>query len=194
MSKPSALRFTETMSGALRREPDGASSPAYFVLTVLTDDVDAMIADPLHRGRAFGVVVAPAAHPAPLAVTEGSLDLFVDHAPGVVLMRYTLSLRDDDGAAWRLEGHKEVRRRGWRLWRISVDTTTLFVRLARVAQDGESVGAPLTGVFTMGAGGVLAQALSFRWSGPWGGLPGLARYLGYYARRVAQVWSWRPKP
>lgn len=191
MSAPSALRFSETMAGALRRAYDGEPSPAYFVLTVLTADVDAMIADPDHRGRAFGVVVAPLAHPAPLAVVDGSLDLFVDQAPGVVHMRYALALRDADGAAWRLDGHKEVRRRGWRPWRIAVDTTTLFVRLQRVVSADDIAPPPLTGVFTMGPGAVLAQGLSFRWSGPWGGLPGLARYLGYYARRVAQVWTYR---
>ena len=188
---PASLRFTEAMSGTLRREAGVDLGPAYFVLTILTDDVDAMIRDPDHRGRAFGVVVAPTVHPAPLAVTAGSLDLFVDVAPGVVHMRYILLLQDEDGAAWRLEGHQDVRRRGWRPWRIAADTTTLFVRLQRVVPASDITASPFTGVFTMGPGGVLAQGLSFRWSGPWGGLPGLARYLAYYGRRVAQVWTYR---
>jgi hypothetical protein len=180
------------MSGVLRAS-GGVGAPSYFVLTVLTEDVDAMIVDPDHRGRAYGVVVAPCAHPAPLAVVDGALDLFVDVAPGVVHMRYTLALRDPDGGAWRLTGHKDVRRRGWRVWRVSSDTTTLFVTLTRGAPpDGASSGvdAPVyEGVFTMGPGGVLAQLLSFRWAGPWGGVPGLVRYLAYYGRRVREVWT-----
>ncbi len=195
---PDLVRFTETMAGWLsprveashedaERAGRDAGASALFVLTVVTPDVDVFLADPDHRSPAFGCVLLPALHARPLAVRRGHLDLFVDTALGsrVVHMRYGLLLDAEDGRAWYLRGIKEVARRAW--WPTMVaDTTTLFVDVF----PGESpTGTPtLRGILRMGAGGVTAQGLSFRGAGGWLGLRGVARYLLYYARRVAHVY------
>lgn len=195
---PDQVRFTETMAGWVAARPnaphenaaeagrtDGTS--AMFVLTVVTPDVDALVADPDHRSPVFGCVLLPTLHARPIAVERGHLDLFVDTRLGsrVLHMRYGLRLRDEDGHAWFLRGVKEVVRRRW--WpTVFADTTTLFTDI----YAGEAPeGAPrLRGILTMGPGGVTAQGLSFRGEGGWLGLRGIARYLAYYVRRVAGVY------
>lgn len=194
-----SVRFTETMSGWLSPRADAshedaeragreAGNAALFVLTVVTPDVDALVTDPNHRAPAFGCVIAPTLHPAPLRVADGQLDLFVDTELGsrVVHMRYGLALRSEDGRAWYLRGIKEVVRRAW--WpTMPIDTTTLFVD---VFEGDAPTGAPaLRGILRMGPGGVTAQGLSFRGGGAWLGLRGIVRYLAYYARRVLHVYA-----
>jgi len=213
MRAPDQVRFTETMSGWFA--PDAAATheaaegigrrvgtPGLFVLTVVTPDVDALIADPSHRAPVFGCVICPSLHPRPLAVDHGHLDLFVDAEPEgrVVHMRYGLRLRDEDGRTWFLRGIKEVvRRRGWPT--VFADTTTLFVDIWSTGPMGRGGFPPATpphaapdgrpalrGILRMGAGGVLAQGLSFRGAGRWLGLRGIVRYLVYYVRRVLHVY------
>lgn len=193
------VRFTETMSGTI--SAGGAlphleaafagrstGTPLLFTLTVITPDVDAMVLDPDHRSPAFGVVLAPALHAAPLTVLHGHLDLFADAAPeGRVLhMRYGLQVAAPDGARWFLRGLKVVARRSW--WpTVAVDTTTLFIDVW--PGDTPQGTASWRGVLTMGPGGVLMQGLSFRGQGGWLGIRGIVRYLGYYARRVWRVYT-----
>ena len=187
-----SVRFTETMAGwlssAVGETHEAAASSgratgsrASFTLTILTPDVDRMVADPDHRSPAFGLVQCPALHPLPLRVDDGHLDLFVDVAPDVLHMRYQLGLTAVDGARYRLDGYKEVVRRRW--WpTVLTDTTTLFV-------DVTADGAPrLRGILTMGPGGVTAQGLTFRGEGAIFGLAGIVRYLAYYVRRCAGVY------
>lgn len=184
------VRFTETMEGWVAPAPGpdrpvGAGSaarsgsPAAFTLTVLTPDVDRMIADPDHRSPAFGVVECAALAPAPLAVTAGHLDLFADAGPGVVHMRYELHLLGPDGGRYTLRGVKDVRRRRW--WpTVLTDTTTLAVEL----WSGPPAGPPtLRGELRMGPGAVIAQGLTFR-----GGVGAIVRYLAYYVRRCVTVY------
>lgn len=195
---PDHVRFTETMAGWLspradtphedaERDGRAAGSPGMFVLTVVTPDVDAFLADPDHRSPAFGCVFLPALHARPLAVDRGHLDLFVDTPLGsrVVHMRYGLWLRDEAGGRWYLRGIKEIVRRAW--WpTVTADTTTLFVD---VFPGDAPAGTPaLRGILRMGVGGVTAQGLSFRGEGGWGGLRGVVRYLTYYVRRVVHVY------
>lgn len=178
---PDQVRFTETMRGGLAPlHTRAAPTDAYFILTVVTPDVDAMVADPRHRSPAYGCMVVPALSPAPLRVTDGHLDLFVDAEHGVQ-MRYGLALAAEDGRAYTLRGVKRVVRHGW-LPTVLRDTTTLYVD---VYADPEA--APiLRGVLRMGPGGVTAQGLSFRGEGGWGGLRGVWRFARYY---VARVWA-----
>lgn len=186
-----SVRFTETMSGWLSEQvtatheaaaaagrPGGEAS---FTLTVLTPDVEAMVAEPHHRSPAFGLVECPALHPRPLRVVAGHLDLFVDVAPGVLHMRYHLDLLDEDGISATLTGFKEVVRRRW--WpTVLTDTTTLFVDLAVGGRPARR------GILTMGPGGVLAQGLTFRGRGAGFGLAGIVRFLRYYVRRCVGVY------
>jgi cholesterol oxidase len=194
---PDLVRFTEAMSGWVSPEVTAtheaaaaagraAGTPATFILTVVTPDVDALVADPDHRAPAFGCVLFPALHPRPIAVERGHLDLFVDTDAGsrVLHMRYGLHLRDEAGNTWFLRGIKEVVRRSF-LPTVLADTTTLFVDVRRGGPDG----APAwRGVLTMGPGGVTAQGLSFRGAGGWFGMRGIVRYMAYYVRRVATVY------
>lgn len=192
---PDVVRFSETLRGHVSPQVDGPHEVAWargradgtevlFMLTVVTPDVDAMVADPLHRSPVFGCVLAPALHPRPLRVEEGHLDLFVDADPeGRVLhMRYGLALRDEDGRAWFLRGFKEVCRRRW--WpTFAWDGTTLYVDV----HEGRDGPPRWRGVLREGVVGVLAQGLSFRGDGGWLGLRGIVRYLGYYMARVTRV-------
>lgn len=181
------VRFTETMRGRLspftgqdHLAAEAAGQDAYFILTVVTPDVAAMVSDPDHRSPAFGCVVLPG-HTQPLRVTDGHLDLFVD-APVGVEMRYRLALRDADGVASTLIGIKRVQRRGW-LPTVFGDTTTLFVDVLR----GEEP--TYRGVLRMGVGGVSAQGLSFRGEGGALGVRAIVRFMGYYVRRVWGVYA-----
>jgi hypothetical protein len=194
---PDQVRFTETMSGYVAplvgqtHEVAEATGRAHrndllFTLTVVTDDVDAMVVDPDHRSPAFGVVLAPGLHPRPLGVVTGHLDLFADAAPGVLHMRYGLQLVDADGRRLYLRGLKEVVRRApWPT--VSADTTTLFIDV----WDGDApTGEPAwRGVLRMGPLGVSMQGLSFRGRGGWWGLRGIVNYLGYYVRRVWAIYT-----
>lgn len=185
------VRFTETMQGWLSPQVGAtheaaaeagqrAGTPGSFTLTVLTLDVDAMIADPDHRSPAFGLLECPALDAVPLAVHAGALDLFADAAPGVVHMRYRLDVAARDGRRFVLRGVKEVVRRRWFPTAL-IDTTTLFVD---VWAGDAPVGPPaLRGIFWMGPPAVFAQGLSFR-----GGPGAIVRYLAYYVRRCVQVY------
>lgn len=195
---PDLVRFTETMRGWLSPNPamthedaDAAGRAArtelVCILTVVTPDVDRMVADPDHRSPAFGCLIAPALHPEPLRVEHGHLDLFVDAAPDgrILHMRYGLRAVDADGRTWFLRGIKEVVRRRWFPTGL-VDTTTLFTD---VWEGPDPVGTPRwRGILRMGPVGVIAQGLSFRGEGALAGLAGIARFMGYYLRRVTVVY------
>lgn len=202
------VRFSETLRGFVddaavdelheshaargrARSHSGPSREVVFMLTVVTADVDAMIADPRHRSPVFGCVLAPSLSPHPLRVERGTLDLFadvgaVDDAAGALLhMRYLLPLVDDvDGRRFVLRGIKEVtRRRPWPT--VAADTTTLFVDVwAADPARGAGDDAPplLRGVLREGVVGIVMQALSFR-----GDVGGLARFVGFYVRAVLRV-------
>lgn len=188
---PVEVRFTETMTGWLSPTVDAsheaaaaegrcAHPAASFTLVVVTPSVSTMVADPDHRNTAFGMVDCPLLHALPLRVQEGHLDLFVEVAPGILHMHYRLALAADDGGRYTLRGIKEIVRRSWYPTSLS-DTTTLFVDVF----DGETTaGRPrLRGIFWMGPGGVLAQALSFR-----GGVRGIFKFLAYYLNKCTAVY------
>ncbi|MBM4368086.1 MAG: hypothetical protein FJ102_17880 [Deltaproteobacteria bacterium] len=189
------VRFTECMSGRLsprvteaHRLAERGGDPGYFVLTVVTPDVDAMVANARHRNRAYGCVVLPALHPLPLAVEHGFFDLFVE-APGAdraYHMHYQLRLRDDEGRRYFLRGLKEVSRRRW-VPTMPMDTTTLFTDV--FAGDDDTGEPLLRGVLRMGPLAVTMQGLSFRGEGAWLGLRGIARFMGYYMARVWQAYT-----
>lgn len=195
---PDLVRFTETMHGwvspslGARHEEAAAAgraqgTPATFILTVVTPDVDAMVASEHKRNRAYGCVLLPALSPLPLAVGNGHFDLFVDADPSgrIFHMRYALSLQAEDGTRYFLRGIKEILRRTW-LPTMPVDTTTLFTDVYRGSDaTGEHL---LRGVLTMGPLAVSMQGLSFRGSGGWFGLRGIFRFLRYYMGRVATAY------
>jgi cholesterol oxidase len=137
---PVGVEFTETMRGwislevlddyrrgADRGRADG--STLEFTVTVRTDDVDAMVADPSHPARISGEVRAPTLSPVPLAVDRGEFHLFVEDTEVAQGRRmvYAMPMRTSDGREFHLSGHKLIHDDlGFDLWK---DTTTLFVTL-----------------------------------------------------------------
>ena len=62
--------------GAKQGKEDG--SPCEFTLTIISDDLDDMVANPQHQARMLGTLTAPSLSPQPLTVTEGEFNLFVE--------------------------------------------------------------------------------------------------------------------
>lgn len=131
------VRFTERMAGTLARDAaalagDHASAAARgeacaFVLTLMSDDLDALLADPDKRMTMLGTLECPHLSDAPLQVEDGEFRLLCDDPEriGTTQMIYAMTLVDDAGRRLRFRGVKYVRNdRGPDLW---ADTTTLFV-------------------------------------------------------------------
>lgn len=145
------LRFTETLSGqiapvaqpttvaAWARAADD-ESPLRFIVTVLVEDLKAMLADPDHPMRLTGSVFAPALSPQPLTVMGGVLNVLVDDPdlPDARRLRYGMNLQSEEGERFFLEGTKYVHDdAGPDMWS---DTTTLLVSLWRgEAAEGNPV-------------------------------------------------------
>lgn len=144
--RPLGIQFTETMRGHISTEVtdahraaaargEAAGSPLSFTLTVVSDDLDAMLADPTHEARMVGTVHAPALSPDPLTVTKGVFNLFVDDPDraGGRLMRYRMKLSAEEGTHYHLTGFKSIRNDpGLDVW---ADTTTLYVTVHKGDTD-----------------------------------------------------------
>lgn len=159
-SKPAApppepkagIEFTETMSGFFstqvkddyQRGADAgkaANSPFSFTLTIVSEDVAAMLSDPDHPARMVGSVTAPTLSPAPLMVTNGLFNLFAldPSDPGARRMWYRMRLSAEGGRAYYFEGFKLIRDNPvFDAWH---DATTLYITL----YDGESNAAATLG-------------------------------------------------
>lgn len=146
------IQFTETMRGYFstavlddyHRADEKArqdNSPCEFTLTVTSDDVDRMLADPNHSAKLSGTVTVPALDPQPLTVVRGEFNLFV-RDPDYVnarLMRYGMLLTSNNGAKFYFDGFKVARDDpGFDIW---PDTTTLYITMFR----GESPRSPILG-------------------------------------------------
>jgi len=146
------VEFTETMTGYFstqvkddyQRGADqgkAANSPFTFTLTIVSEDVDAMVNDPKHEARMVGSVSAPALSPRPLTVTNGTFNLFVvDVAqPATRRMWYRMPLKADDGRVYFFEGFKLICDRPVSdVWH---DTTTLYITV----YDGPANTSPVLG-------------------------------------------------
>jgi cholesterol oxidase len=132
------LQFTEKMAGyfstadvsdyapaAARGKAD--NSPMDFLLTIVTDDVDGMIADPEHAAKIYGTVNAPALSSDPLTVSEGTFNLFninTDEA-NTRNMKYRMRLGTTDGRTFYFDGFKTVTHAS--LLQVWPATSTLYV-------------------------------------------------------------------
>lgn len=151
-SAPPALgiQFTETMKGYVSTDVtddyhsaahrgEENDSPFSFTLTIVSDDLDRMLADPAAQARMVGTVDAPALSPDPLTVTEGIFNLFVDDPErvGARLMRYRMRLTAEEGAHYYFSGFKSIHNdRGLDVW---ADTTTLYVTVHKGDSDNGPV-------------------------------------------------------
>ena len=147
------IRFTEQMQGffstavtddyerAARRGRDD-DSRLKFTVSIISDDLEAMLGEESHGAKLIGTVEAAALSPEPLSVSEGVFNLFVedpDHV-GTRLMRYRMRLSSEEGRHFLLDGFKAVRddpglADPW------TDTTTLFTTV----YEGEGPEAPIVG-------------------------------------------------
>ncbi|MDY7232443.1 GMC oxidoreductase [Hyalangium rubrum] len=136
------LRFTETLKGTISpsvhldygqaAHPDlpGASS-LRFIVTVMVEDLRAMLVDPTHPMGLTGCVQAPALSANPLTITRGVLHVLVPdpERPDYKQLRYKMHLLSDTGERFFLEGFKKLTDDpGIDFWE---DTTTLFVTVRR---------------------------------------------------------------
>jgi cholesterol oxidase len=136
------MQFTETMSGffSLKETADFAKgaaqgktdgSPLKFTVTVMSDDLNAMLTDQAHAGTMVGTLDAPALSPDPLTVTGGDFHLFIDDPDkvGQRLMTYGMKLTASDGQTFYFDGFKETHSNtGLNIWG---DTSTLYITLRK---------------------------------------------------------------
>lgn len=150
------LMFTERMTGYFSTVPAGPddepyemayqrgkqdASPFTFILTMVSNDLDTMLADSEHRASLTGTVEAPALSGDPLTVLNGTFQLFVPDPDDSLTkyMKYQMPMIDEDGRAYFFEGHKVVRDTpGFDLWQ---DTSTLYITV----YDGPDRTAPVLG-------------------------------------------------
>ncbi len=152
------IQFSETMTGYVStRSTDGYraaadrgkadDSPCSFTLTIISDDLDRMLADPEHQAHMIGTVYAPVLSPDPITATEGVFNLLVDDPDRVSgrQMRYRMKLSTEEGRHYYFVGFKSIHDdRGVDLWR---DTTTLYVTVYEGDNDAGQVAAK--GVLTI---------------------------------------------
>jgi len=112
-----------------------------FTLTIISGDLDQMLADPKHEAKMLGSVTAPALSAHPLTATGGEFNLLVrdpDQA-NTRQMRYRMRLTDVEGQVYYFTGFKVIHDDpGLDLWS---DTTTLYVTV----HHGASVDSPVLG-------------------------------------------------
>jgi cholesterol oxidase len=103
-----------------------------FFLTIVYDDVRAVLGDTRHDAKISGTVLAPELSPHRLIVTSGAFTL-LDPDPAQVEtwhMRYRMELLAEEGKRFLIDGYKVIRKRGARhAWS---DTTTLYVTIKEV--------------------------------------------------------------
>ncbi|HEY1985143.1 MAG TPA: GMC oxidoreductase [Terracidiphilus sp.] len=138
------LRFTEAMKGffstqvtddfakgSVQGKQDNSSFE--FILTVIADDLNLLLASPDHPGRIVGMATAPALSPKPLAVSHGEFRLLVSDPSQVDtrLMKYSMDLTSEEGKTFIFAGTKIIKNDGiLNVWR---DTSTLYITISDIA-------------------------------------------------------------
>lgn len=151
-ARAAGVAFTETMkgffapgerddfaAGAAAGQRDGSSFE--FTLTVESENVERMVAEPEHAAAMYGTVVAPRLSPEPLTVTEGRFNLFVTAGERGESrrMRYRMKLTSRAGRVWYFDGFKRVEPGPLtEMWRA---TSTLYVTV----HDGDGETSPVLG-------------------------------------------------
>ncbi|MGH9377626.1 MAG: alpha/beta hydrolase [Terriglobia bacterium] len=141
------IQFTERMTGYFSTSVKGADfergaaegkagpSPLEFVLTIASDDLDGMIADPKHGAQMSGTVSAPALLPSPLTVTEGAFSLFCPDPSHVETsnMIYRMKMSSKEGKSFFFSGFKVVKTDpATRAW---PELSTLYVTIYAGSDD-----------------------------------------------------------
>ncbi|KTD19601.1 Cholesterol oxidase [Legionella lansingensis] len=135
-AKAVGLLFTETMRGRLSTTVlsdyqsayvDEKSMPMEFTVTIVTDDLDKMLADPQHQAKIIGEVSIPAFSKEPLVIEKGEFQLFTADQSNVDTkkMIYQFKLNAVEGNKYEFDGFKLIHNDPrFDIWQ---DTTTLNV-------------------------------------------------------------------
>jgi len=148
--KKPGVQFTETMKGffSVNEKDDfkkGADkgkesgSSFEFTLTMISDNVDALLKDKNHQAKLAGIVKAPALSSKPLTISNGVFNLFVDEKADVPtkLMKYKMKVHSEEGKAYYFYGYKMVRDdKGFDLW---TDTSTLYITVHESEEENSPV-------------------------------------------------------
>lgn len=140
------IQFTETMIGYITLDPSidyeqgfnqgkRANTPFTFTLTVVSQDVEALLEDPDHQATIYGTVTAPVLSATPLTVTDGTFNLFVKDAEMADTRRmyYNLKMTAESGDIFYMEGYKTIHDGpGFDMWK---DTTTLYITVTTTKND-----------------------------------------------------------
>ena len=135
------LRFSETMKGFFstkvtddyqKGSAQGQSdhSSFQFILTIISDDVNDLLANPDHPARMVGIATAPALSSKPLTVTGGQFQLLVTDPTQVAtqLMIYKMNLVSEEGKTFVFAGTKIIKNDGiLNIWR---DSSTLYITIS----------------------------------------------------------------
>jgi cholesterol oxidase len=141
------LRFTETMIGTYTPVVPGqaATSPIEFTLTVESDDLADLLANPQHLAHTAGTLTCAALSAQPMTITDGTFNLFVVNQSdvGERNMNYRMTLDSVEGKSWYLTGQKIITRSSpINLWD---QTNTLYADIRESAQQD----APVVGKATL---------------------------------------------
>jgi len=149
-TKP-GIQFTERMAGYFAKNAESFNegykqgkddnSPFSFVLTIHSNDLDAMIKESNHGATIIGSVTAPALSNHNLSVSDGEFNLFTEDPDNqdIRYMRYRMKLNSEEGKEFYFNGYKLIRDDpGFDVWE---DTTTLFITI----HDGDTDMAPVLG-------------------------------------------------
>ncbi|WP_263381488.1 GMC oxidoreductase [Granulicella arctica] len=138
------LRFTEAMKGFFSmhvtddfakgsEQGEQDNSNFEFILTVIADDLDQLLASPDHPARMVGMATAPALSAKPLTVSKGEFRLLVTDPsqPDSRLMTYAMNLTSEEGKVFVFTGTKIIKNDGiLNLWR---DSSTLYITISDVS-------------------------------------------------------------
>lgn len=148
------LRFTETMIGtyyAGDAKPEGQQddraqgTPISFTVTVVSDDLDDMLANRQHQAHMIGTLTCTALSPQPMTVSDGMFNLFVVDETNVDRrnMNYRMTLDTVDGKQFYLTGQKIITHTS--LTELWTQTNTLYAKVRESADEN----APVTGHATL---------------------------------------------
>ncbi|MFM0019749.1 alpha/beta fold hydrolase [Paraburkholderia azotifigens] len=148
------LRFTETMIGtyfvgdtkpAAQRDDPAEGTPINFTVTVVSDDLDDMLANSQHQAHMIGTLTCTALSPQPMTVNDGIFNLFVVDETNVERrnMNYRMTLDTVDGKHFYLTGQKIITHTS--LTELWTQTNTLYAKI----RESDADDAPVIGHATL---------------------------------------------
>jgi cholesterol oxidase len=148
------LRFTETMIGtyfvgdtkpAGQRDDPAEGTPINFTVTVVSDDLDDMLANSQHQAHMIGKLTCTALSPQPMTVNDGIFNLFVVDETNVERrnMNYRMTLDTVDGKHFYLTGQKIITHTS--LTELWTQTNTLYAKI----RESDADDAPVIGHATL---------------------------------------------